>query len=206
MVFGVAGGVHGDEDAVGSDGDLLPVIEHMQALGRGRIDATVEGVEQWAVDTRSRVDQLRRVSQVPGAFLVHVHRGGRKGARHIADATRVVEVDVGDGHPRQLGRTHSDLVQRGQEDRDRALTARLDEHRSGAFDEIAGGDPLPPPEHGVDLEDARRDRARRWYGGNRVATLGVVEVEADIGVAVGMAAVRVRPAHRGTALTPCSPR
>ncbi len=43
----------------GPDLDLLPVVEHVQALGRRGVEAAVEGVEQRAVDARGRIDETR---------------------------------------------------------------------------------------------------------------------------------------------------
>ncbi len=89
-----------------------------------------------------------------------------------------------------------DLVQCGQEDGDRALAPGLDEHGRRALDEVAGGDPLPATEHGVDLEHTGGDGTRRRDRGEGVAALGVVDVKAGIRVAVRVRSVGVGPAHR----------
>jgi hypothetical protein len=72
----------------------------------------------------------------------------------------VIEVDVGDGDAGEVVRTDAELGESGEEGVDGALAARFDEHRALAFDEVAGGHPLPPPEEGVDLEHARGEADR----------------------------------------------
>ena len=43
--------------------------------------------------------QPRRIDEVAGALLVHVHRGVGERPGHVADAAGVVEMDVGDCDP-----------------------------------------------------------------------------------------------------------
>ena len=131
MVLGVAGRVHRDEGASGADRDLLAVVEHVEALGRRRVEAAVEGVEQRPVDAGRRVDEPRRVGQVPRPLLVHVHGGRGEGTGHVAHAAGVVEVDVRDSDPGQLGGADADLAQRGQQHGHRGLASGLDQHGAG---------------------------------------------------------------------------
>ncbi len=96
---------------------------------------------------------------------------------------------MGDRDSRQLRRSHPDLVQRSEENRYRGLAPGLDQHRRRSLNEVAGRHPLPPAEHGVDLEDAGGDGPWRGHGRNGIATPGVVDVQARIGVAVRPAPV-----------------
>ena len=107
MVPGVPRGVHRGEDATGGDGDLLTVGEHVDALGGRGVETSVERIEQRAVDAGRGIHQARRVGEVAGALLVHVHGGPGKGAGDVAHATGVVEMDVGHGHTRQVGGAHA---------------------------------------------------------------------------------------------------
>jgi hypothetical protein len=50
VVLGVAGRVDGGQGAPRADRDGLPVGQHVDALGRGGVQAAVERVEQVAVD------------------------------------------------------------------------------------------------------------------------------------------------------------
>ncbi len=195
VVFGVARRVDGGQGAARADLYLLAVVEHVQPLGRGGVEPPVERVEQRAVDEGGGVDEAGGVGQVPGPLLVHVDAGRREGAGHVTDAAGVVEVDVGDGHPGQLGWPHPDLGQRRQQHGHRGLASRLDQHRRRALNEVAGGDVLPAAQQGVDLEDALGDGPRRRHGRNGVAALGVVHVQPGVGVPVRVSAVGVRPAH-----------
>ena len=126
---------------------------------RRGVEAAVERVEQRPVDACRRVDEPGRVGQVARPLLVHVDRGRGKGAGHVADTACVVEVDVGDRHPRQFVGPDPDLLQCGEQDRDRGLAPGLDEHRRGPFDEVPGRHPLPTTEHGVDLGTRRSGTA-----------------------------------------------
>ena len=88
----------------GPTADLLPVGEHVDALGRRGVEAAVERVEQRPVDPCRRVDEPGGVGQVARPLLVHVDGGGGKGPGHVAHPAGVVEVDVGHRHPGQLRR------------------------------------------------------------------------------------------------------
>ena len=195
MVLGVSRRVHRHQDASRSDLDLLPVVEHVQALGRRGFETSVEGIEERAVDPRCGIDEARRVGQVASPLLVHVDGRRGEGAGDIADPARVVEVNMRHGDTGQVRRTKADLVQGGEQHRHRRLAPGLDEHRSGPLNQVAGGDPLPPAEHGVDFEDALRNGARWRHGGDGVAAGRIVHMQAGIGVAMGAPTVVVRPAH-----------
>ena len=130
-------------DRLELDPDLLAVLEDVDALGGRGIEATVERVEERPVDPGGRVDQPGRVGQVAGALRVDVDGGLREGPGHVAHAAGVVEVDVGDHHAGQVVGTEAEAVEVGEQGRHRALTARLDQHRRVALDEVPGGDPSP---------------------------------------------------------------
>ena len=125
-----------------------------------------------------------------GALLVDVHGRRGKRTRHIAHPAGVIEVDVGDRHAGELLGPDPDLVEGGEEDGNRRLAPGLDEHGSGALDQITRRDPLPPAEQGVDLEHTRCDRLRHGYDRNLRAAVGVMGVQRGMPVAV-----RMRAAH-----------
>ena len=54
--------------------------------------------------------------------------------------------------PARSRRTDAEAIELGQQHGHRALAAGLDQHRGVAFDEIAGGDPFPTAEQGVQLD------------------------------------------------------
>jgi hypothetical protein len=105
---------------------------------------------------------------MPGTLLVHIDRGVREGAGDIADATGVVEVDVGDRHAGQVVGADTQFGQLGEEGRDGGLGSCFDEDWPRTGDEVARGHPRPTTEEGVDLQDARRQlcgghrRSRRY--------------------------------------------
>ena len=140
-----------------SIGDRLAVLEHVDALGRRRVEPAVERVEQVAVDHRRAVDEPRRIDEVAGALLVHVHGRVRERPRHVADAAGVVEVDVRDRDAGEVVGRDVELGQRGEQRGDRRLAAGLDQHRLAALDQVAGRDVLPAAEQRVDLDDAGAD-------------------------------------------------
>ena len=94
---------------------------------------------------------------MPGALLVHVHGGVGERSHHVTDTAGVIEVDVRDGDAGESVRRHVQFGQRGQERVDRGLAAGLDQHRFGAFDQIAGGHVVPASEQRVDLDHAGSD-------------------------------------------------
>ena len=81
-----------------------------------------------------------------------------EGPGHVAHPPGVIEVDVGDHHTGQVGGTEAQSLQQGQQDRDRALAAGLDQHGGIPLDQVAGGDPFPSTEQRVQLDDSRRPR------------------------------------------------
>src|SRR5205814_5627776 len=120
--------------------------QHVDPLGRSRVEPTVEGVEEVAVHASGGVHQTSGVDQVTGALLVYVHRRSWKGFGHVADSTGVVEVDVGDGDAGKVVGSHPKLAERAEEDGNRALAAGLDEDGRGPFDQIARSDAIPAAE------------------------------------------------------------
>ncbi len=92
-----------------------------------------------------------------GPFLVHVDGGGGKGPGHVAHTAGVVQMDVGHRHPGQVTRAHAEGVERVEQHPHRALAARLHQDRRRPVHQVAGRHLLPPPEEGVDLDDAGSD-------------------------------------------------
>src|ERR687897_1512175 len=159
VVLGVPRRIDRGERAVGRDGDLLTVGQHVDALGRRRGEPPVEGVEQVAVDHCRAVDELGGVDQVPSAPLVDVDGGVGERGGHVAHAPRVVEVDVGDRDAGELAGVDPEVDQGGEQRRYRRLAAGLDQHGGITCDEVAGRDLLPAAEQGVDLQDSGSDLA-----------------------------------------------
>jgi hypothetical protein len=90
---------------------------------------------------------------------VDVHGGPREGGGHVAHPAGVVEVDVGDDDGGEGVGAHAELVEGGQQGGDRGLAAGLDQNGRRAVDQVAGGQPVPAAEAGVDLDDPGGDLA-----------------------------------------------
>ena len=60
---------------------------------------------------------------------------------------------MGDHYAGQVVGSKADVLELCQECRDRALAPRLHQHGGVPLDQVAGGDPLPSPEPGVDFDD-----------------------------------------------------
>ena len=159
MVLGVPGRIDGGQGAARADVDGLAVGEHMDALRRGRGRAGRRASPGGRRTPGRRADQAVGIDQVRAPLLVDVHGGPGKGPGHITDPAGVVEVDVGDGHAGQVAGRHAVLLEGGQQGRHRRLAAGLDEDRRRTLDQVAGGDPGPAAEEGVDLPDPRPDVA-----------------------------------------------
>ena len=157
VVLGVPRGVDGREDPSGTDDQLVAVLEHVDPGGFGRRQAPVQRVEEVPVDHGRRVDQSARVDQVAGPLLVDVDRGLREGEGHVAHPAGVVEVDVGDHDVGQVLGLEAQPVQRREQGGHRGLATGLDQGRLRSLEQIPGGDPLPAPQQGVDLEHVLRD-------------------------------------------------
>ena len=127
-MLGVAGRVHRHQRPGRAHPDGLPVLQHMDPLGRRRIESPVERVEERPVDPRGGVDELGRVGQVTGSLRMNVDGGVGEGAGDISHPAGVIEVDVGDDHTGKVSGAESERRQLGQQDRDRALTASLDQN------------------------------------------------------------------------------
>ncbi len=165
VVLGVARRVHRHQLAAPAEVNDLVVLQGVQPLGRRRVEPAVEGVEERPVDPGRRVHQAGGVGQVAGPRRVHVHGGRRESPGHVAHPAGVVQVDVGHHHPGQIGRPEPQAGQRGQQHRHRRLAARLHQHRPRPLHEVAGGDPLPAAEQGVDLQHPRPDAPRLGHLG-----------------------------------------
>ena len=97
------------------------------------------------------------VHEMASPLLVDVDGRIRERPGDVPHAAGVVEVDVGDGYPREIAGRHAELLEGLQQRWNGALAAGLDEHRGRSCDEVAGGDPLPPSEQGVYLDYAVAD-------------------------------------------------
>ncbi len=107
MVFGMAGRVNGPQSPAPADINLVPVAQDVHSFARRRVETSEERVEKWSVDHGSRSDETSRIDEVASSLLVHVHLRRRKSARHVADTTGMVEVDVGDHDARKVVCLHT---------------------------------------------------------------------------------------------------
>ena len=103
VVLGVPGRVDAGERPARADPDLLAVTQDAHPVGGRRRQPAVERVEQVAVDEGGRADQAVGVHQVASPLLVDEHRRPGEGRGDVADAARVVEVDVGHDDGGQVG-------------------------------------------------------------------------------------------------------
>jgi hypothetical protein len=157
VVLGVPGRVDAGQRPARADPDLLAVTQHAHPVGGRRRQPAVERVEQVAVDEGGRADQAVGVHQVASPLLVDEHRRPGEGRGDVADAARVVEVDVGHDDGGQVCGAETEGVQLGQDGRQRALAARLPQAGLGPLDEVPRGDLAPSAEQGVDLHDPGGD-------------------------------------------------
>ena len=158
VVLGMARRVDGHQHPVGSTPDLLAVVEHVDALGRGGIEAAVEGVEQRPVDAGGRVDQPGRVGQMASPLGVHVDGGRGEGPGHVAHPAGMVEMDVGDDDSGELVRAHAEGGQLVEEHRHRALAARS--RRARVHHPRSGTRPSPAPSRRAGCRSRARRRRR----------------------------------------------
>lgn len=128
-----------------------------------------------------------------GPLRVDVHRGLGEGPGHVAHPTGMIEVNMGDDHAGQVLGPEPHPRQLVEEHRYGALAARLHQDRGGAFDEVAGGDPLPSTQQRVELEDPRGDPGPD----PGMALVGGVGRAVGRGLAVVGVGVRMRAAHDG---------
>ena len=77
-----------------------------------------------------------------------------EGPGDVAHPAGVVEVNVGDHHPAEVTGAHPGGGERLDDGRGRGLGTGLDERRPRPLDQEAGGEPLHPPEQGVELRAA----------------------------------------------------
>ena len=150
----VARGVDRRQRPSPAEVDGVAVVKDMHPVRGGRLQASVEAVEQAAVNLTGRRDQPLRVDEVPRTALVDVdHRRAKRG-RDVSDAAGVVKVDVRDQDGGEVVRAETELGESFEDDRDGALAAGLDEDRVGPGKEVAGGRLLPTAKQRVDFEDA----------------------------------------------------
>ncbi len=97
-------------------------------------------------------------SEVAGAPLVHHHGGVGERRGHVADAAGVVEMDVRDDDPAQVGGSEAGCGERIAHGADAGLRPGLHQRRLRPVDEEARRHAVHAAEEGVDLADARRDQ------------------------------------------------
>jgi hypothetical protein len=97
--------------------------------------------------------QQFRVGEVRRAALVHHHLSTGEHLGDVADPARVIQVDVGDDHCRQVGRAGAKASQRVPDNGSRRRGPGL--HQAGPVraDQVASGDPVVAGHEGVDLVD-----------------------------------------------------
>jgi len=107
------------------------------------------------------------------AFVYH-HRGRGEVGGEVADRSRVVEVDVGDDDPSEVGRAEPERRERGVHGRNARLRAGLHQRRHRAADEESGGELIHAAEECVELLDpgCDLDRVAHCCSGLRLWTRG----------------------------------
>ena len=161
MVLGVSRRIDQTEMASPAEVDAVAVGGgHQPVLGH-REHATVESVEKRPVDQRGAVDQPGRVGEMAGAALVHHHGGLGEGTGEVTDRAGVIEVDVGEHQPAQVGAADAGGFESGDNRVGAAPRAGLDQRGLRSVDQESRGDTAPSPDQGVELPDARRDGLHR---------------------------------------------
>jgi hypothetical protein len=93
---------------------------------------------------------------MPGALLVHVHRGPGKRLGDIADTTGMVEVDVRHGDTGEILGSHVQFCQRGQSESTEDWLP-VSTSTGSALRSDTGGHAVPASEQRVDLDHAGSD-------------------------------------------------
>ena len=88
---------------------------------------------------------------------MHDHGRLGEGLGDVAHPAGVVEVNVGDHHPAEVTGAHAGSGERLDDGPRRGLGTGLDQGRLRPCDQEAGGEPLHPPEQGVELVQPRGD-------------------------------------------------
>jgi len=152
-VKSVARRVHHGERSTAAEGHLPTLLHGDDAMLVDRGEPAVHR-RQVAVDGERRLEQARRLGQMPGASAVHVHDGLRKRAHDVTDPAAVVQVDVGEDDLVEVVGAEPVRGELADEAVGRCLGSRLDERRALARDEIRGGEARLAGEHGVEERDA----------------------------------------------------
>ena len=133
----------------------------------------VEAVEQRAVDARRAVDEPGRIDEVARAALVHDHGGDGEVGGEVADGAGVVEVDVGDDDPAQVGGAEPERGERRVHGGDARLRTGLDQRGHRPVDQEPGGELLHAAQQRVELMDPGCDLDRVAHGSPRISGYGV---------------------------------
>src|SRR5690606_22902432 len=112
VVLGVAGGVVRLQAPPAAQVDCAGVLDGPDARRVRRLQLAEQRVEGVPVHHAGAAHQPRRVGQVPGALLVDDDLRLRIHAGDVADAARVVEVDVRDHHGGEVVGADAELPQR----------------------------------------------------------------------------------------------
>ena len=167
MVAGVAGGVERLEPPTAAEVDGVAVGEGAHARRVGGEQAPEQLVEHRSEHPGSACQQAARVDEVAGAGRVHDHLRPGECRGQVADAAGVVEVDVRDHDRGEVVRPDAQGLERADHLVGRRGRARLDERRTLASDQVAGGDPVVPAHPGVDEPDVVPE-VDRFRGAGRV--------------------------------------
>ena len=111
VMRGVAARV-GHLDPGAAERQRLAVDEHAHALGRHHGELAPQPVHVRAVEALRARQQLRRIDQVRRAALVHVHRQVRMAAHERPGGAGMVEVNVRQQQPVQIGRADPGVRER----------------------------------------------------------------------------------------------
>ncbi len=164
VVLGVPWGIDEHEFAAVAHVDPVPVTRGDKAVLRDRGHAPVEAIEQRAVDARGAVDEPARVDEVARAALVHDHGGVGEVGGEVPDGAGVIEVDVGDDDPAQVGRAESEGVERRVHGGDARLRSGLDQCGHRPVDQEPRGELIHAAQQRVELMDPGCDVNRVAHG------------------------------------------
>ena len=165
VVLGVPGGVQ-QLQAAPAEVDDLAVLGRLDPGRLDRGEPAVDGLHQRAVDPGRAGQQPRRVDQVPGPGRVHDHGGVGEGPDQVADPAGVVEVDVGDHDPGQVGRVEPGPGHPVGDRPGHLGRPRLDQRRPLAGEQEPGGDLRRAPHVGVDPGDPIGQGIEHTQGGS----------------------------------------
>ncbi len=132
-----------DESGIPEDGD---------AFNGSRKEIAEQPVHRLPEHPVGACDKFRRICEVPGALFVDGYLRPRKQVCKVADATSMIEVDVGYHDRGKILWADAQSGQLSHDDRGRTGRSSLDEAGLASPDQVACGDSLIATHSGIDHE------------------------------------------------------